>query len=93
MSDPEPTDIQGGLTEEEKRDRVISLAFHGRQDLYDRFCNAIEEVVPPGTTVVLRGSAVTGQRWRDGARSMLMVRERVISTSPWSAAMCCTFST
>jgi hypothetical protein len=67
MSDPEPTDIQGGLTEEEKRDRVISLAFHGRQDLYDRFCNAIEEVVPPGTTVVLRGSAVTGQRWRDGA--------------------------
>ena len=23
--------------------------------------------MPPGTTVVLRGSAVTGQRWKDGA--------------------------
>jgi hypothetical protein len=24
-------------------------------------------VIPPGTTVVLRGSAVTGRRWKDGA--------------------------
>ena len=24
-------------------------------------------MIPPGTTVVLRGSAVTGIRWKDGA--------------------------
>jgi hypothetical protein len=67
MSDaPEPT-LQGGLTEEQKRENVIALAFGGRRDLYDAFCKAIEEVVPPDTTVVLRGSAVTGQRWKDGS--------------------------
>jgi hypothetical protein len=67
MSDtPEPT-LQGGLTEEQKRENVVALAFGGRRDLYDAFCKAIEEVVPPDTTVVLRGSAVTGQRWKDGS--------------------------
>jgi hypothetical protein len=58
---------QGGLTDAEKRDNVLRLAFHGEEELLRRFCHAIEEVVPPGTTVVLRGSAVTGQRWKDGA--------------------------
>jgi hypothetical protein len=61
-------DVQGGLTEQEKRENVIALAFGGRRDLFDRFIQVIEEVIPPGTTVVLRGSAVTGVRWRDGAR-------------------------
>lgn len=55
------------MTEEEKRERVITLAFGGRTDLYEAFCNAIVDVVPPGTTVVVRGSAVTGTRWKDGA--------------------------
>jgi hypothetical protein len=59
--------LQGGLTEEAKRANVVSLAFGGRSDRYDEFCKAIEQVVPPGTTVVLRGSAVTGTRWKDGA--------------------------
>jgi hypothetical protein len=59
--------LQGGLTEEAKRANVVSLAFGGRADRYDEFCKAIEQVVPPGTTVVLRGSAVTGTRWKDGA--------------------------
>jgi hypothetical protein len=60
-------EVQGGLTEQEKRANVLRLAFRGRDDLLDEFCRAIEEVVPPGTTVVLRGSAVTGQRWKDSA--------------------------
>src|SRR6185503_10849313 len=60
-------DVQGELTEEEKRDNVIRLAFAGRTELYEEFCNAIREVIPPETTVVLRGSAVTGTRWKDGA--------------------------
>jgi hypothetical protein len=59
---------QGGLTERQKRDNVIRLAFGGRTELYDEFCKAISDVIPPGTTVVLRGSAVTGTRWKDGAR-------------------------
>jgi hypothetical protein len=59
--------LQGGLTEEAKRANVVSLAFGGSADRYQEFCSAIEQVVPPGTTVVLRGSAVSGTRWKDGA--------------------------
>jgi hypothetical protein len=59
--------VQGGLTEQQKRENVVRLAFNGQEKLLDEFCHAIEEVVPPGTTVVLRGSAVTGKRWKDDA--------------------------
>ena len=59
--------LQGGLTEEAKRANVVSLAFGGSWDRYQEFCKAVEQVVPPGTTVVLRGSAVSGTRWKDGA--------------------------
>ncbi len=67
MTETSDGSVQGGLTEDEKRANVVSLAFGGRTDLYEAFCKAIEEVVPPDTTVVLRGSAVTGTRWKDGA--------------------------
>jgi len=60
-------DEQGGLTEAQKRENVIRLAFHGNRVAYDVFCRAVEEAVPPGTTAILRGSAVTGSRWKDGA--------------------------
>lgn len=59
--------IQGGLSEREKLDNVIRLAFDGQEEKYKTFCQMLEEVVPPGTTVILRGSAVTGFRWRDNA--------------------------
>jgi hypothetical protein len=59
--------IQGGLTEDQKRLNVIRLAFGGSADQFQAFCRAVEEVAPPGTTVVLRGSAVTGRRWKDDA--------------------------
>jgi hypothetical protein len=58
---------QGGLSEQEKRDTVVRLAFGGRREDFDRFCAEIERVIPPGTVVILRGSAVTGRRWKDGA--------------------------
>ena len=58
---------QGGLTEQEKRDNVVRLAFGGRSARFDDFCRAIEKAIPGGTTVVLRGSAVTGYRWSDHA--------------------------
>jgi hypothetical protein len=67
MSDSQQPVVQGGLTEQQKRDNVIRLAFGGRLDRYEEFCKAVRDVVPPGTTVVLRGSAVSGHRWKDGA--------------------------
>lgn len=45
----------------------LKLAFGGNETLFERFCAAIREAVPEAHAAVLRGSAVTGQRWRDGA--------------------------
>jgi hypothetical protein len=59
--------IQGGLTEGEKRQNVIRLAFAGSEERFREFCRTIREEIPEGTRVILRGSAVTGWRWRDGA--------------------------
>jgi hypothetical protein len=59
--------VQGGLSDQEKRDNVVRLVFNGRPEQLDAFCHAIDEVAPPGTIVVLRGSAITGQRWKDQA--------------------------
>ena len=53
------------MSEQEKRANVLRLAFGGSEERLQAFCQAIEEVVPPSTTVILRGSAVTGIRWRD----------------------------
>ena len=55
------------LTESEKRDNIVGLVFGGRRDRYDEFCECVRVAIPEGTGVVLRGSAVTGQRWKDGA--------------------------
>jgi len=68
MIDPVPDEaIQGELTEQQKRENVVRFAFGGRIDRFDDFCRAIEDVVPAGTVVVVRGSAVTGYRWSDRA--------------------------
>ena len=56
-----------GLSEEEMRERVIRLAFNGQPERLAEFCAIIREALPPGTGVVLRGSAVTGERHSDGA--------------------------
>ena len=58
---------QPDLTEPQKRDNVVRLAFGTREDRFDEFVRLIREAIPPGTGVVLRGSAVTGRRWKDGA--------------------------
>ena len=60
-------EVQGGLTDAEKRENVIRCAFGCDPSRYDAFVQAVRDTVPPGTTVVLRGSAVTGRRWHDGA--------------------------
>lgn len=55
------------MTQEEMRERVIRLVFDGSRRRYDEFCGVVRDAVPPGTTAVLRGSCVTGERWKDGA--------------------------
>jgi hypothetical protein len=59
--------VQGGLSADEKRANVIRLAFGGQQERFEEFCRTVERAIPPGTTVVLRGSSLTGTRWKDGA--------------------------
>jgi hypothetical protein len=55
------------LTEAEKRDNVIRLAFDNDPAKLERFVQLIKDVIPENTGVVLRGSAVTGFRWKDKA--------------------------
>ena len=55
------------LTEVEKRTNVLRLAFGGDEEKFEEFLRVVRQEIPPGTGVVLRGSAVTGQRWNDGA--------------------------
>jgi hypothetical protein len=54
------------LTEEEKRANVIRLAFAGSEARFEEFCRVVRGAIPAGTGVVLRGSAVTGERWKTG---------------------------
>jgi hypothetical protein len=58
---------QGGLTDDEKRSNVIRLAFGGDADKFGSFCQVIQAAIPADTAVVLRGSAITGVRWKDQA--------------------------
>jgi hypothetical protein len=67
MSSETGTDVQGGLPEAEKRANVIRLAFGGSAERFEDFCRIIREEIPPGTRVILRGSAVSGVRWKDRA--------------------------
>lgn len=52
---------------DELGERVIRLAFGGDRERYDRFVRTLREAIPPDVSVILRGSAVTGKRWEDGA--------------------------
>ena len=55
------------LTDDELRGRIIQLGFAGDPERYDLFVSALREALPDDVTVVLRGSAVIGVRWEDGA--------------------------
>ena len=67
MTDEPATSADENLTSGQKRDNVVRLAFSGDPARYDQFCRILWNATPPDTAVVLRGSAVTGQRWKDGA--------------------------
>lgn len=65
----EPRDAveQGGLTDAEKRRNVIQFVFGGDPQRFEEFRDVLRAGVPEGTSVVLRGSALTGLRWKDAA--------------------------
>jgi hypothetical protein len=67
MPDEQESSTAEELTSDQKRHNVIRLAFGGSREKFDEFICVVREAVPEGTGVVLRGSAVTGQRWKDGA--------------------------
>lgn len=48
------------------RERVIRLAFGGDPRRFDDFVRALSEGTPDGVEVILRGSAITGQKWKTG---------------------------
>ena len=65
---PQDSDAdQGGLTAEQKRENVIRLAFDGDRSRFDAFVEVLRSGIPDHTAAVLRGSALTGERWKDGA--------------------------
>ncbi|HWN98257.1 MAG TPA: hypothetical protein VNS63_03200 [Blastocatellia bacterium] len=55
------------MSDKEMRDRVIRLAFGGDPHSFERFCDVLRADLPKKTGAVLRGSAITGVRWSDGA--------------------------
>ena len=55
------------LTQEDLRSNVIRLAFHDDPARFREFCRIVQEAVPEAHAAVLRGSAVTGFRWKDNA--------------------------
>ena len=63
----EVKNADGSLSDAEKRANVIGLVFGGSEERFFEFVRTIREDIPPGTAAILRGSAVTGRRWRDGA--------------------------
>ena len=55
------------LTDAEKLSNVLRLAFDSDRNLYNAFCEIVRDTVPEAHAAVLRGSAITGIRYVDGA--------------------------
>lgn len=55
------------MSENELRSRIVTLAFGGDERLFIAFYRKLQQGLPPGTGIVLRGSVVTNQRHEDKA--------------------------
>ncbi len=55
------------LTDDQKRANVIRLVFGDDETRFSTFCQVVRDAIPLGVGAVLRGSAVTAVRWKDGA--------------------------
>jgi hypothetical protein len=54
------------MSDLELRARIITLAFRGDERLFIAFYRKLQQGIPEGTGIVLRGSAVTNKRFEDG---------------------------
>ena len=54
------------MNESEVRSRIITLGFGGDERLFIAFYRKLQQGLPEGTGIVLRGSVVTNQRHEDG---------------------------
>lgn len=69
MSEPQPHDphVTAEATHEPPEailERVIRLGFGGDRRRYEEFLQTIREAIPPDVEVIMRGSSITGYRWR-----------------------------
>jgi hypothetical protein len=55
------------MSVDEIRHRIITLAFEGDERLFIAFYRKLQQGLPEGTGIVLRGSVVTNKRHEDGA--------------------------
>lgn len=55
------------MSENEIRSRIVTLAFGGDERLFIAFYRKLQQGLPEGTGIVLRGSVVTNKRHEDGA--------------------------
>ena len=54
------------MTENEVRSRIVTLGFGGGERLFIAFYRKLQQGLPEGTGIVLRGSVVTNKRHEDG---------------------------
>jgi hypothetical protein len=54
------------MSENEIRSRILALAFDGDERRFIAFYRKLQQGLPEGTGIVLRGSVVTNQRHEDG---------------------------
>jgi hypothetical protein len=54
-------------SEHEIRDRVIKLAFGDDPRRFEEFLRVLGDATPDGVDVILRGSAITGHKFENGA--------------------------
>ena len=54
------------LTDDEKRENVIRLAFNGDRKRFEEFCRVLESHTPANTAAVLGGSSITGHSYKEG---------------------------
>ena len=55
------------MSENELRARIVTLAFGGDERLFIAFYRKLQQGLPEGTGIVLRGSVITNKRHEDGA--------------------------
>lgn len=55
------------MSENEIRSRILTLAFDGDERQFIAFYRKLQQGLPEGTGIVLRGSVITNQRHEDGA--------------------------